>query len=225
MNVYLEAWREGLKGITIFRDGCARQAILTTSNPQNNDSSNTNTPTLKRGEIIQCSDNLIGRKRKLMSGCGSLHVLAYFDPITGEMQEVYLNMGSGGGCLSNTNALSRAISLLLRAGVDIYSIKDQLDSVFACPAYATRTATKHDTSKGRSCPSSVGYALVEMWEELRNELGLPVGREKVQPRKVKQENIKHNKENDFSSCPECGAELQHVGGCVQCPECSWSKCN
>lgn len=222
MNIYLEAWRNDLKGITIFRNDCKRQGILTTGSPKEQ---KTEKPELKRGDIIQCSDDLIGRKRKLVSGCGSLHILAYFDPTTGEMQEVYLNMGSGGGCLSNTNALSRTISLLLRAGVDIYSIKDQLDSVFVCPAYATRTATKHDTSKGRSCPSAVGNALVEMWEEVQQELNLPIGKEKVQAPHIVAPQPKTTEVSKDNKCPECGAELQHIGGCVQCSECFWSKCS
>ena len=46
--------------------------------------------------------------------------------------------------------LSRTVSLLCRAGVDIMTIKDQLDSTGACPSYAARTATRHDTSPG-SC--------------------------------------------------------------------------
>lgn len=79
---------------------------------------------LKRGDIINCSDNLIGKKKKIISGCGSLHVLAYFDPVTNEMQEVYLNKGSTGGCANFMTGLSRMISLLCRAGVDVYTIKD-----------------------------------------------------------------------------------------------------
>ncbi len=26
-------------------------------------------------------------------------------------------------------------------------------------------------------------------------------------------------------CPECGAQLNHTGGCVECIECGWTKCN
>lgn len=33
-DIYMNAWKEGLKGITIFRDNCKRAAILTTSTPE-----------------------------------------------------------------------------------------------------------------------------------------------------------------------------------------------
>ena len=30
--------------------------------------------------------------------------------------------------------------------------------------------------------------------------------------------------DDENHCPVCGAELRHVGGCVECPNRDWSKC-
>lgn len=174
-QIYLEAWKQGLKGLTIFRDGCKRLGVLTTNTTNKDNSQEDNVPSnnkfeLKRGDIISCDDTLIGKKRKIQTGCGALHVLAYFDPETGELMETYLNMGSGGGCLSNTNAISRMISLASRGGIGLNSIKDQLDSVIACPAYVSRTVTKHDTSKGKCCPSAIGYALYDMWEEVQQEI-------------------------------------------------------
>jgi ribonucleoside-diphosphate reductase alpha chain len=36
-NLYIDAWKSGLKGVTVFRDGCERIGILTTKNNENND--------------------------------------------------------------------------------------------------------------------------------------------------------------------------------------------
>ena len=226
-KLYIEAWKNGCKGLTIFRNGCKRQGILTTNSKViNDDVKHDNIHTLQRGDIIQCSNDLIGKKRKIISGCGSLHILAYFDPDTGDMMEVYLNMGSQGGCLSNTNAISRLLSLLCRAGVDVNTIKDQLDSVVACPAYVSRTATKHDTSKGKSCPSAIGFALIDMWNEMQNDLGLTEEEKKNKPiTTVKtQFKIEPAIEQQTDKCPECGSQVNFEGGCVVCRSCGWSKC-
>ena len=94
-EIYLNAWKEGLKGITVFRNGCKRLGILTTNNSQEREEEKG----LSRGEIISCSDNLIGMKRRLTTGCGSLHCTAWFDPQTGDLMEIYLNKGSTGGCV------------------------------------------------------------------------------------------------------------------------------
>lgn len=94
-EIYLNAWKEGLKGITVFRNGCKRLGVLTTNNSQEKEEEKG----LSRGEIISCSDNLIGMKRRLTTGCGSLHCTAWFDPQTGDLMEIYLNKGSTGGCV------------------------------------------------------------------------------------------------------------------------------
>lgn len=94
-EIYLNAWKEGLKGITVFRNGCKRLGILTTNSSQEKEEEKG----LSRGEIISCSDNLIGMKRRLITGCGSLHCTAWFDPHTGDLMEIYLNKGSTGGCV------------------------------------------------------------------------------------------------------------------------------
>ena len=206
-TIYMEAWKNGLKGITVYRSGCMREGVLVTETPTKK------SPELKRGAIVPCKDNLIGLKRKLTTGCGSLHVLAYFDPDTKELQEVYFNKGSTGGCANFMTGLSRMVSLLCRAGVSIFDIKDQLDSTGVCPSYATRRAVKHDTSDGSCCPMAIGNALVDMWEEVNNE-----GPYTGDVNKTLQEI------QNTSVCPECGAEVQHEGGCVQCKSCGWSRC-
>ena len=233
-QLYLYAWKQGLKGITIFRDGCKRMGVLTHDDKTEDDTDKSKddgqevpTTYLKRGDIIECSNDLIGKKRKLTTGCGSLHVLAYFDPVTGEMQEVYLNKGSTGGCANYMIGLSRMISLLCRAGVDVYTIKDQLDSTGACPSYATRSAVKHDTSKGSCCPMAIGNALVDMWKEMQEDIGeleevkeakaSPVTKDKTKAKKA--ETTKAN------PCPECGEPLTFEGGCNICKSCGYSKCD
>ena len=114
----------GLKGITIYTDGCARQGILTTDKEPPKEENEDIINQLQRGEIIPSDDNLIGLKKKLMTGCGSLHCQAFFDPETGELREIYLSKGSTGGCNNFMIGLSRMISLASRAGVNIDDIID-----------------------------------------------------------------------------------------------------
>ena len=232
-QLYLYAWKQGLKGITIFRDGCKRMGVLTyddktedDTNKSKDDSQAVPTTYLKRGDIIECSNDLIGKKRKIVSGCGSLHILAFFDPVTGDMQEVYLNKGSTGGCANFMTGLSRTISLLCRAGVDVRTIKDQLDSTGTCPSYATRKATKHDTSKGSCCPMAIGNALVEMWEEMQDNIGEDWENEEKQDAALQSSSKpKQIITNSTALCPECGEPLVFEGGCNSCKNCGYSKCN
>lgn len=220
-KIYEKCHELGIKGCTIFRPNEIRQGILITegSNQKEDNTNNVKSSELPRGYIIQASDDVIGKKRKLMTGCGSLHCTAFFDPVTGELMETYLSKGSTGGCNNFMIGLSRMISLSARAGCDIYTIVDQLNSCGACPSYAVRTATKKDTSRGSCCPIAVGNALLEMYQEVQKEVydlyeDNTDECEDVAESKV----IKH-------PCPECGEEITFEGGCNICKSCGWSKCS
>lgn len=222
-DLYMLAWKYNLKGITIFRDGCARTGILT-----NIETPKVNQPIeLPWGTILDATDDLIGKKKKVISGCGSLHVQAWFDPINGKLMEVFLSKGGSGGCASYMVGLSRILSLALRTGASFDYVIDQLQSVPACPSYVGRTMTKKDTSKGSNCPNAVGYALIEMQKQVFDELGItedvvieiPV----VKTQSIPQEVVKIADDSD-NKCPECGEKLRFEGGCMSCT-CGWSRCS
>lgn len=251
-DIYIQCWKNGIKGCTIFRPNAIRQGILLTDDKKDTETKPESTSTiLPRGSIIEPSNDLIGKKRKIQTGCGSLHVLAFFDPIDGNLQEVYFNKGSTGGCANFMTGLSRMVSLLCRAGVDIMTIKDQLDSTGVCPSYATRKATHHDTSKGSCCPMAIGNALIEMYNEMQAELDdkeedIPITSRKLsKASKTIAENFAKATEsinkvadkfaqmakdsgNVYNAptevCPECGEPVMFEGGCKICKSCGWTKC-
>ena len=249
-DLYMYAWEKGLKGVTIFRDGCKRAGILTTDTSKKSEKANTSNQIqskasdnqLKRGMIIKADDNCIGKKRTLVTGCGTLHCEAFFDPDTGELLETYLSKGSTGGCQNYMVGLSRMMSLAARGGVDVYSIVDQLKSSGTCPSYAVRRATKKDTSPGSCCPMAVGNALIDMYKEMKEELGvseelnISYENEKKHNNKDKIE-LKNSQRKpsiktkmpkvqlDSALCPICGEPLQASGGCFSCPNDGYSRCD
>ena len=245
-DLYMYAWEKGLKGVTIFRDGCKRAGILTIDTSKKSDDSNDSNPIqsepsnnqLKRGMIIKADDNCIGKKRTLITGCGTLHCEAFFDPDTGELLETYLSKGSTGGCNNFMVGLSRMISLAARGGIDIYTIVDQLKSSGTCPSYAVRRATKKDTSPGSCCPVAVGNALIDMYKEMKEELGIDEDANESNEKKcnkkkeLKSDQRKMNKKSSVIKdqlnavlCPICGEPLQASGGCFSCPNDGYSKCD
>ena len=223
-SLYTYAFEQGLKGITIFRDGCKRIGILNTKE--------TKTVTagdgLKRGEILLVTDDVIGKKRKLITGCGSLHCIALFDPHTGALLETYLSKGSTGGCNNFMVGLSRMISISARGGISIETIVDQLNSSGSCPSYTARKVTRKDTSKGACCPMAVGNALMDMYKEMQAELAeKQQANETVKVKKApKPKAVPAAESSEIKSyCPECGEPLNFEEGCNICKNCGWSKCH
>ena len=250
--IYLYGAEKGVKGLTIFRNNCERMGILTVGD---NKEENTDdlTPVeraksmLKFGDTILVDDSVIGIKRKLKTGCGSLHCTFYFCPETGELREVFLDKGSKGGCLSLLNAMSRLASLCARKGAPVEEIADQLESVLVCPSYSVSKFKDKTTSKGSSCASAVAYALIDAHNQFLEDFIDPDDDcdieiktiqkterlELPEPRKVikTKATVKSAKRTDvldddyYMVCPECGEKaLLKTEGCVSCVSCGYSKC-
>ena len=250
--IYLYGAEKGVKGLTVFRNNCERMGILTVGD---NKEENTDdlTPVeraksmLKFGDTILVDDSVIGIKRKLKTGCGSLHCTFYFCPETGELREVFLDKGSKGGCLSLLNAMSRLASLCARKGAPVEEIADQLESVLVCPSYSVSKFKDKTTSKGSSCASAVAYALIDAHNQFLEDFIDPDDDcdieiktiqkterlELPEPRKVikTKATVKSAKRTDvldddyYMVCPECGEKaLLKTEGCVSCVSCGYSKC-
>lgn len=224
-GLYMYAYDKGLKGITIFRDGCKRIGILNTDTAKETKKVKAGEG-LKRGDILLVTDDVVGKKRKLITGCGSLHCIALFDPHTGALLETYLSKGSTGGCNNFMVGLSRMISISARGGIDIETIVDQLNSSGSCPSYTARRVTRKDTSKGACCPMAVGNALLDMYNEMQAELA---EKEENAPKKEKKipkpKAVTAEAPTDKMYCPECGEPLVFEEGCNICKSCGWSKCH
>lgn len=233
-EIYMEAWRYGLKGVTIYRAGCKREGILVHDDKSINEDAKVAKNSVKcestnkiqsfpRGYVADVSDDLIGYKRKLNTGCGSIHMEMYSDEFTGEPQETFINIGSSGGCERNYQFISRLISTALRGGVPIESIIDQAMSIRPCNAYVSRTKSKGDTSPGTSCPSAIGHALKDLNEKMHERCFTELDDD------IEEETIECNSLPEVimaaPKCPECGETITFEGGCNICKSCGWSKCD
>lgn len=237
-DLYMYAWKQGLKGITVFRDGCKRLGILTTDNTSNDTPTNDDDifATLRRGDIINVDDDLVGYKRKITSGCGDFSEQIFFDDFTGEPLENFIAMGDGGGCARNLEAISRLISLALRSGIPVSEVIKQLKKVHSCPAYRARKIQKGDTSVGTSCPSAIGYAIEELCNKINDRLfdGTDIDDNLIfddSDHKMMIESWYEDSKSEIEdlttkpTCPECGEPLVFEGGCNICKACGWSKCD
>jgi len=232
-KIYDLCWENKIKGCTIFRPNEIRKGILITEEEKTHLTATDNYENLPWGATLLVSDELIGRKRKIISGCGSLHLQAWYDPKTKKLMEIFLSKGSNGGCNSFMTGLSRVISLALRTGASFDYTIDQLKSTPPCTSYVSRNATKKDCSKGNSCPSAIAFALTEIQKELDKEEIKMINMDSTNIENnlslIQKEFLEKNGEIAFSKkfhiCPSCHTKLGEIqDGCLQCNICGWSKC-
>lgn len=210
-KAYVVAHELGCKGLTVFRDGCKKEGILKGVAKEEKPE-----PT-QLNAIDTDINHCIAFGSKLQTGCGSLWMTVYFHKKTGQLCHIFLNKGSKGGCNSYMVGLSRLISLAGKKGATVEEIVDQLKSVVACPSFVSRKTTEANISDGRSCAEAVGRELLKLHEQFKiNYLNQP---------EITQLKIGNEVKIEIAKCPECGAELSHTGGCINCYNCGWTKCD
>lgn len=228
-SIYHRAYYGGLKGITIFRDGC-KQGVITvgTGDPDPQEEVvpiYTGDDLLPRGFIRPRPVSTEGCTEVIETGCGKMYLTVNSDPDSGEVIETFITTGSGGGCLIFTEAASRLISMAIRAGVPIDSIVEQLKSTHSCPSWTRARALKEPLSSGKSCPSAIAYAMERMMVKDRNLI--QAGQEVILLNLGRDVNLKIKPTPKLSAleCPECGKKtLARMEGCMTCISCGFSKC-
>lgn len=208
-KIYVAAHELGCKGVTVFRDGCKKLGILNKVSKE---------PKVVTNEIDTDIKHCIAFGSKLQTGCGSLWMTVYFHKVTGQLCHIFLNKGSKGGCNSYMVGLSRLISLAGKRGASIEDIVDQLNSVVACPSYVSRKTIDCEVSPGKSCADAIGKELLRLYADfkatyIKNDIV------------VTELKVNDNIVAQTEECPECGAKLNHTGGCCSCSECGWTKCD
>ena len=214
-QLYMSAWEEGLKGLTIYRAGCKREGILTTDDKKEEIEE---VVELKRGEWEAIPDDTVYYKRKVYTGCGKLNLFIGFSPSENKVVEVYTKRSGKGGCEHNIDGEVIALSGMLRLGGTLDNIEKAYRGLGACPSFTRARERGEKLSKGKSCPSAILNAILDFEREMKGtKIKLTFNDEEIKP--IPKEDV-----GTGNRCPECGEPLQMTGGCNVCPSCGFSKC-
>jgi ribonucleoside-diphosphate reductase alpha chain len=236
-DIYMTAYKAGLKGITVYREG-SREGILITDEKEKKDTlealagakktSNVTDRTEKRPRIRP--NTTIGSTRRIRTGEGTLYITINEDE--NGLCEVFTTIGkAGGNAAAQSEAISRLISLSLRSGVDPNAIIKQLKGI------SGPNPTWEDGRLILSTPDAIGKSLDDYLNENPESRtnGLSDfededNRKSPITMATTEEVTKHNKKvtdytfKNISTCPDCGSSVMHEAGCVTCPGCGFSKC-
>ena len=215
-QLYMYAWEQGCKGLTIYRDGCARSGILTLDNKKEEEEEEIKE--LRRGEWKSLADDTYYVKRKLVIGCGTLKLFIGYSPSEQSIQDLYIVKSGQGGCEKNLQAIAIAMSALLRVGGNLGQLEKAFSGITPCPSFVSNRAKGIKLSTGNYC----GMAIINEVKTFLKEIN---GQELP---KIKNEEviIKEEEKTEGLECPECHQKtLTMTGGCSVCTNCGHSKCN
>lgn len=238
-ELYKYAWKNNLKGLTIFRENCARTGILTSNKEKKKDEKDIVMnpeldkliPKLNHIKPVTRKDlggRLDGSTYVKQTACGKLYITINRDA-DGNLVEVFIDPGKSGGCVANAESLGRYASSMMRAGMAIESIIDATKGVKCAACTKAKGGKRH--VDGLSCGDIIARTIQEEYE-LRNNTVVITDSQLYEAMKnpenwviSDEEADKHRIKFDNNTCPECGVELANEGGCVTCKNCGYSKCD
>ena len=218
-DIYMTAYKAGLKGITVYREG-SRDGILQTEEFARKKEAQAAPPAPVQKVPRERPSTTFGVTERIKTGEGYLYVTINEDE--NGLCEVFTTIGkAGGNAASHSEAISRLISLALRSGVEPMEIVKQLKGI-------SGPTLVWDGNGGQilSTPDAIGKVLeryIENREELRHFKQVAPATPKAMsgvPKTRKDDGMPKSQ----TACPECGTNVEHVSGCVVCYNCGWSKC-
>ena len=220
-EIYYKAWQAGCKGLTIFRDGCARVAILNTVQEEEEKPIEDimEEVELKRGEWAPIADDTIYYKKKVYTGCGEVNLFIGYSPEQQRLQEIYVKRSGQGGCEHNIDAVVICMSGMLRLGGNLYNIEKAFKGCGACNSFTRAKCQGKKLSPGKSCPTAILNAIKDVMKEIQTgekSSFMPIDLNANIPAKEERPST--------VPCPECGKEMANTGGCNICLNCGYSKC-
>ena len=220
-DIYMTAYKSGLKGITVYREG-SREGILITNDTKNEkkseESSKTSTEDVEKTPRSRPNQTK-GVTRRIRTGEGTLYITINEDE--NGLCEVFTTIGkAGGNAAAQSEAISRLISLSLRSGLDPKAIVRQLKGI------SGPNPTWEDGRLILSTPDAIGKALDDyLLENGEQNAEKTEKKNSGSPRiTLVQEGQQYTPEGMI--CGECqNHSLYNEGGCLTCKECGWSKCD
>lgn len=223
-KLYLEAWKNGLKGMTIYRAGCDREGILTVTPKAEEKTEEMKLPVMPRGELKPIAPDTIYYPTTMRIGCGKLKVMIGYSPSERAIQDLYVIRSGVGGCEKNIQAVAIYMSGILRLGGNLFMLEKAIAGVSGCTSFAVARSKNQEISKGNTCPS----AILNILKNFEKDMGLDAHEKAIQ--KIDEEERKEieeisEREADYvTRCPECGEIIDVTGGCYTCRSCGFSKC-
>ena len=197
-EIYLEAYKLDLKGITVYRDGCLQNQPVAFGEE--------NQPIAEEVKKLKTRPKILsGNTHLVETGHGKIYLTVNRDD-ENNVYELFTNGGKNGGVSSaNLEAIARLSSLALQEGVTVKNIANTLARINDGTCVWDKL---HDNDSRSQQIVSIPDAVAQILNRFYCNGKDP---------KDKDAGVKS------SYCEDCGSEMFLKEGCSFCPECG-SKC-
>lgn len=200
-DIYVEAWKQGLKGVTVYRTGCYREGVLVTKKPE--EVPMTSAP--KRPVSLPCDIHKIKVKGEHFIVCvGLLNKTPYEVFVFRLVNDTTLTENTGTITKKSKGVYSlkskdMEIANLLNTNI---SIEEKAATLYSSMLLRHGINIKYIIKTSKKVNYNISSFSSAMCRVLAKYIPAETG----------------------GKCPECGEPLVHEGGCIHCSQCSYSKC-
>ena len=224
-DIYITAYKEGLKGVTVYREG-SREGILQTDAQAAKAEAAISAPATP-DQIAAAGFHprqrpavTTGITERINTGEGKIYVTINEDEHG--ICEVFSTIGkAGGNAAAQSEAISRLISIALRSGVDPQELIRELKGISGpSPVWENGELIL-------STPDAIGKA-IERYVQRKAGQGAQVAEEGPAAVSLQEASpptfVQSSGSTTMTTCPECGSTVAHENSCLMCKHCGWSKC-
>lgn len=223
-TIYMESWKKGLKGITVYRDGCRNGVMVSTSNAEQLKAMTNDAK--KRPDVLDCKViRFRNNGEKWVSVIGLLDGEPY-EIFTGLQEELSIpNWVETGKIVRHRNAFKNPETEKVGSRYDLcYTDKGGYE---VCIQGLSRIFNPEYWNYGKLISGLLRHHM-PLWCIINVISTLDLDSSNINT--WKNGVIRALKKFDTSErnvgepCPECGGKLVREGGCIQCKDCGWSRC-
>lgn len=202
--IYMNAWRNYLKGVTVYRSGCKREGILVTESPKPEGIPNTSAPKRPKNLITDFhSVKVKGEQFIVLVGLldNKPYEVFAFKP------NMVLNLPQHEGVITKKSKMHYAFKSELLEIKELESVNDDMEeratTLYVSMLLRHGVAIKYIIKTAKKVNGNITSFSSALCRVLAKYVGAEMTGDK---------------------CPECGGNLINEGGCTHCESCGYSKC-
>lgn len=217
-TIYMKAWEDGLKGITVYRDGCRAGVMVSTDNKKENDKKENPLAAKRRPKSLPCKVIRFTNKGEKWIG-----VVGILD---GQPYEIFTGLQEN---LSIPNWVTDGE--IVRNKEDGHSRYDicylDKEGYKVCIQGLSRISNPEYWNYGKLISGLLRHHMeiqyiIKVISSLKLDDSINAWKNGIIRTLQKFED--NHTEVQGEKCPECGGTLIREGGCIHCKDCGWTRC-